>query len=124
MLPFTQAGPARIAQQEALNRGLESFSHRFPGYSLKMVGSYTGVYDCTPDVQPVIGEVGGYPGLYVAAGFTGHGFKLAPAIGELMADLIEKGDSDLIDPELFALSRFATGQTIVSAHAYSVPTLG
>ena len=56
----------------------------------------------------------------MAAGFSGHGFKISPALGELMADLVVHGDSQ--DPQVvagdFALARFAEGRLLASAHTY------
>ena len=51
---------------------------------------YTGVYDVTPDQQPIIDEFSdfGYEGLYCLIGLSGHGFKLSPAFGWIMSDLI------------------------------------
>jgi sarcosine oxidase subunit beta len=45
----------------------------------------TGTYDVTPDNQPILGTVDGLPGLHLAAGFSGHGFMLAPAVGSRIA---------------------------------------
>lgn len=66
----------------------------------------SGQYDSTPDAQPIVGPVGPDDGLYVAAGFSGHGFMLAPAIGRRLADLVlgQRPDPDLAS---FALARFA-----------------
>jgi sarcosine oxidase subunit beta len=66
----------------------------------------TGYYDSTPDRRPILGGVGGLDGLYLAAGFSGHGFMLAPAVGEIMAGLIT---GSKIDPLLqqFSPQRFA-----------------
>jgi sarcosine oxidase subunit beta len=47
-----------------------------------------GVYDLTPDRQAVVGEVPGHDGLYVAAGFSGHGFMMAPEIGRGLAAMV------------------------------------
>lgn len=47
-----------------------------------------GVYDVTPDRQAVVGPVPGQPGLYVAAGFSGHGFMMAPEIGRGVAAMV------------------------------------
>lgn len=113
------------ARDSAVQSGLRNFAYRFPGWQpMRLVRSYTGVYDCTPDVQPLIGQIDGRSGLFVAAGFSGHGFKLAPAIGDLVADLVLEGGSSSCDAELFAPDRFARAREIVSAHPYSVPTLG
>ena len=69
---------------------------------------YAGAFDITPDWMPVLDETP-VEGLYVAAGMSGHGFKLSPAVGRMMADLITRGDSDLADLEAFRLDRFTGG---------------
>lgn len=94
---------------------------RLPGLTgLAYASSYAGCYDVTPDYNPVIGPVGP-DGLLVAAGFSGHGFKISPAVGELVADLVVHGYS--LDPRVpaadFRLERFAEGLPLVSAHPYS-----
>jgi sarcosine oxidase subunit beta len=69
----------------------------------------SGDYDVTPDHQPVVGPVAGDERLIVAAGFSGHGFMLAPAIGRRVAGALVDG---AIDPALAAFSpdRFAGGR--------------
>jgi sarcosine oxidase subunit beta len=81
--------------------------------------SYAGCYDVTPDYNPVIGPAGP-AGLVVAAGFSGHGFKISPAVGELVADLVcrTSGAVPGVDPSLFRLERFAEGSPLVSEHPY------
>ena len=54
----------------------------------------TGFYDVTPDHQPILGAVEGLPGLYLAAGFSGHGFMLAPAVGRRIAGAVLGGPAD------------------------------
>jgi sarcosine oxidase subunit beta len=68
----------------------------------------TGFYDVTPDNQPVLGSVEGLPGLYLAAGFSGHGFMLAPAVGRRIADAVLGGVADDALEE-FSYARFARG---------------
>ena len=51
-----------------------------------------GEYDVTPDHQPLLGEV--EPGVFVAAGFSGHGFMIAPAVARILADAILDGGRD------------------------------
>jgi sarcosine oxidase subunit beta len=68
----------------------------------------TGLYDVTPDHQPVLGAVEGLPGLYLAAGFSGHGFMLAPAVGRRIADVVLGGAPDDALEE-FSYARFARG---------------
>jgi sarcosine oxidase subunit beta len=66
----------------------------------------------TPDHHSVLGPVEGVPGFWIAAGFSGHGVMHSPATGKIMADLILKGKSDLVDASLLALSRFAAGRLL------------
>jgi glycine/D-amino acid oxidase-like deaminating enzyme len=71
-------------------------SHRIPGLvGAESRGGWASLYDMSPDWQPVIGEVG--PGVFVNAGTSGHGFKLAPALGKHVADLVLERP---VDPEL------------------------
>ncbi len=111
-----------------LNRATEDFvdltidrvGTRFPGFAdAAITGSYAGCYDITPDWNPVISHTG-LDGLVVAAGFSGHGFKIAPAVGRLVADLVLDGhSSDSRIPETdFLLSRFATGDLLKTPYPY------
>lgn len=63
-----------------------------------------GFYDVTPDHQPILGRVPSWDGLWIAAGFSGHGFMLAPAVGRRMAEAIS-GSEDAL-PADFACARF------------------
>ncbi len=68
-----------------------------------------GFYDVTPDNQPVVGPVSGVDGLWLAAGFSGHGFMLAPAISRALANLFVDRTSDPLFED-FALERFEREQ--------------
>ncbi|MFN6548994.1 NAD(P)/FAD-dependent oxidoreductase [Mycolicibacterium septicum] len=111
-----------------LNRATDGFidltvdkvGTRFPGFSdAAITGSYAGCYDVTPDWNPVISTTG-IDGLMVAAGFSGHGFKIAPAVGKLVADLVTEGRSS--DPRIpetdFRLARFAEDNLLKSRYPY------
>lgn len=111
-----------------LNRATDDFVEltidrvgtRFPGFAdASITGSYAGCYDVTPDWNPVISRTE-IDGLVVAAGFSGHGFKIAPAVGQLVADLIIDGRST--DPRIpetdFRLSRFAEEDPLRSPYPY------
>lgn len=111
-----------------LNRADDAFvdlvvdktSTRFPGLAdAAIASSYAGCYDVTPDWNPVISATG-IDGLLVAAGFSGHGFKIAPAVGRLVADLVIDGASR--DPRIpardFRLSRFAEDDLLRSPFPY------
>jgi sarcosine oxidase, subunit beta len=74
--------------------------------------AWAGLYEMTPDHHPVLGEAPGVGGFYFANGFSGHGVMHSPATGKILADLILKGTSELIDPRLLDYARFAEGRLI------------
>jgi sarcosine oxidase subunit beta len=90
---------------------IAAISQRIPGMRhARYLHGHAGLYDMTPDAHPVLGAAGP-DGLYVAAGFSGAGFKKGPAVGEALADLIlapERGP-DWVDLGRFAADRFAGG---------------
>jgi len=69
---------------------------------------WAGSYDLTPDARPILGRVPPYENLFVACGFTGHGFMIAPMTGQLLAELMA-GDPPSMPIESFRLGRFAEG---------------
>jgi glycine/D-amino acid oxidase-like deaminating enzyme len=85
-----------------------AMSRRFPAFSEAVyLHGHAGMYDMTPDAHPILGAAGP-DGLYVAAGFSGAGFKKGPAIGEAMADLLLDGESRRFELAPFRLDRFAS----------------
>jgi sarcosine oxidase subunit beta len=96
------------------------WGRRFPqAAGADVRGGYASLYDVTPDWQPVLGAAGGVEGLFIAAGFSGHGFKLSPALGEVLAAVI-MGEQPLIDVSPFGLSRFAEGRLLRGHHAQGI----
>lgn len=84
-------------------------AERFPSYETAGVASsWTGVYDVTPDWNPVLGRLPELPGLVVGYGFSGHGFKLSPAVGLVLAQCALGLATD-VDIAPYALERFRTG---------------
>jgi sarcosine oxidase subunit beta len=73
--------------------------------------AWAGLYEMTPDHHPVLGA-GPVGGFYFANGFSGHGVMHSPATGKILADLILKGTTDLIDAKLLDYARFAEGRQI------------
>jgi glycine/D-amino acid oxidase-like deaminating enzyme len=66
---------------------------------------WAGLNEASLDSLPLLGPDPRVPGLFIAAGFSGHGFGIAPAVGRLMADLIATAQTDLpIEP--FRVDRF------------------
>ncbi|HEU4371546.1 MAG TPA: FAD-binding oxidoreductase [Methylomirabilota bacterium] len=72
---------------------------------------YAGCFDVAPDWHPIL-DATGPEGFYVAAGFSGHGFKLSPAVGDMVAQLVCEGKKPGDDIHAFRLSRFAEGRPI------------
>jgi sarcosine oxidase, subunit beta len=83
-------------------------------------GGYAGMYDCTPDMHPLLGPMPGVSGLYVAAGFSGHGFKLAPVIGRAFGELLTTGRYETLDLSPLTPTRYADGQPIRAAYEYGL----
>lgn len=73
-------------------------------------GGWVGLYDVSPDWLHLIDELPGAAGLWILCGTSGHGFKLAPAIGRVMADLLLKGKEGTAEAALFGLERLAGAQ--------------
>ena len=74
--------------------------------------AWAGLYEMTPDHHPILGAIPEIGGFYVATGFSGHGVMHSPATGKILADLILKGTTDLIDARLLDYARFAEGRMI------------
>lgn len=92
---------------KTLERGL----YRLPLLEHARIASQTaGLYEVTPDDQPIIAQVRASPGFYIAAGFSGHGFQHSPATGKLMSELILDGSAKTIDISSLTFERFAEGR--------------
>lgn len=77
--------------------------------------AWAGLYEMTPDAMPIIGPVRARPGLFVIAGFSGHGFQHSPAAGRLLADVIAGADPG-VDLSPFAAERFEGGHIAGEGH--------
>ncbi len=84
--------------------------------------AWYGFYDITPDWQPILGPDYRVEGLVHAVGLSGHGFKLSPAIGDIVSDIIVRGRPRLIPLETFSLERFIEEREEKSRFPY--PILG
>lgn len=90
---------------------------RWPSFkSIFGINSYTGLYDVTPDWHPVLGAVDNLKGFYVCAGFSGHGFKIGPGIGEVMTEEILGVTDRSVDISCLNLRRFARNELIGAAY--------
>jgi glycine/D-amino acid oxidase-like deaminating enzyme len=107
------------ASDESLEELIERASRRVPKLqNAEVMRGVTGVYDMTPDSRPILGEVPGIGGLYVCAGFSGMGFKISPAVGVVMSELLLDGRGKTVEISAFRPSRFAEGQPIKAEYEY------
>ncbi len=94
---------------------------RFPVMKEGMVqGGWAGLYDVTPDWQPVIDKIPEVKGFYCAVGFSGHGFKLAPAVGTIISELVLDGECRTYDITPFRYERFREGRLTRGEYEYSI----
>jgi glycine/D-amino acid oxidase-like deaminating enzyme len=99
--------------EAAIRDGLRE---RIPAYAdAEWAGGFAGAYDYTPDWNPLIGPAPGIEGLYLALGWSGHGFKLAPSVGEVVADEIA-GRTPAIDVSALRPDRFERGEPLWLAY--------
>jgi glycine/D-amino acid oxidase-like deaminating enzyme len=84
---------------------------RHPAFAdVRIVDSWSCYYEMTPDDHPIVGAVPGVAGLYIAAGFSGHGFMHAPATAQLVVEEMLDGRARTIDIRDLSLERFQTGR--------------
>jgi glycine/D-amino acid oxidase-like deaminating enzyme len=94
---------------------------RMPRYADEPdAGSLVGLYTLTPDAQAAIGAWPHVAGLVIATGFSGHGFKLAPSIGEAVAQILAGEDVTAIDPAFFDPTRFRSARADGHARAFGL----
>ncbi len=77
---------------------------------------WAGLYEMTPDRHPIIGQAPGVGGLYLANGFSGHGFQHAPIVGKLLAEMIVEGGAHTVDVSSLGLERFSRGPLVLEHH--------
>lgn len=105
--------------QAAIARG--KLARRVPGMADAYYrGGWSGLFTTTPDWHPVLDAVPGTEGLYCAIGFSGHGFKLSPAVGKSVAELVLEGSARDVDLTPLRFARFAEGDLLESSYRYRV----
>ena len=98
-----------VPHKAILNQARTCVTQAFPVFhNMRVAGTWGGMIDVTPDGIPVISGVDALPGFFIATGFTGHGFGIAPGAGRLMAELV-MGETPVVDPAPFRYSRFSDG---------------
>ena len=99
--------------EEAIRRAL---SERYPALAgAAWQRAWAGPYDYSPDWNPIVGEAPGVEGLHLALAWSGHGFKLSPAVGEVVAAEVV-GDEPVIDVTALRPARFAEGELLRLAY--------
>jgi len=107
------------ASDESLEEMIERACRRIPKLEgAEVMRGVTGVYDMTPDSRPLLGEIPGIRGLYVCAGFSGMGFKISPAIGLVMSELVAEGKASSVDISAFRPNRFEENAPIKAEYEY------
>lgn len=116
--PIEDADTLRDDQvdMEHVERIAGLMAHRMPSFvDAQYTAGWTGPYDITPDWNPIIGAVPGHEGLFVGVGFSGHGFKMAPTVGESLAQTI----LDLpvrVPIDAYSPTRFGEGKLLHGAY--------
>ena len=104
--------------KEFVNHAIDRICARIPDMENGSLHStHVGRDGITPDQKAVIDKAGP-DGFYVACGFSGTGFKLSPAVGVCMAELILDGCAKLVDISSLNISRFARGELLKGEYAY------
>jgi glycine/D-amino acid oxidase-like deaminating enzyme len=81
-----------------------------------ITGGWSGMYEVSPDWNPIMGTAAAVAGLHYAVGFSGHGFKLSPMVGVLMAEQVLDGRARTIDITPYRVERFAEGRELRVAY--------
>ncbi len=129
-LTLIGVGEDEEASPDTFNQGVdmrmveatfEKLVKRMPGMAQALFrGGWSGLFTTTPDWHPVLDRVEGIDGLYVAVGFSGHGFKLSPMIGVVMSELITEGKATSLDISEMSLDRFARKRFMRSRYSMQV----
>lgn len=110
--------PVDAAAPGFIERAAERLVQRLPEFARAGLHSaHSGQDGITPDQHPIIGPAGP-DGFWLDCGFSGTGFKTAPAVGASLAQLIAEGAGANDDLSIYRLDRFAAGKRIVGEHPY------
>jgi len=83
-----------------------------PISKLRVIRQWAGLYNMTPDKQPIYDKADNVEGFYMAVGFSGHGFMFGPITGVVMSEMI-LGEKPTIDVSMLNLNRFKTGNLLL-----------
>ena len=102
----------RFVEEELLPVAMQVFP---PLGAAGIRSSWAGLYEMTPDRHPILGAAP-VDGLWLANGFSGHGFQHAPVVGKLLAEMIVFGGARTVDVSSLALDRFERGALATESH--------
>jgi sarcosine oxidase subunit beta len=111
-------GQTDNAKPGFVERAIERICQRIPVMEEASLQSAHGGYDgISPDQRAILGQAGP-EGFYLQCGFSGSGFKIGPAIGKCMAELILDGEAKTVDITPFRPQRFEEGEHLKGEHGY------
>ncbi|RAR48328.1 FAD dependent oxidoreductase [Paraburkholderia unamae] len=114
-LSTAETGQGDIPMDYVVEVGAQ-VAERFPAYETAgIASSWTGVYDVTPDWNLVLGTLPGIEGLVVGYGFSGHGFKLSPTVGRVLAQAALGLPTD-VSLKPYSIERFETGALLTGKY--------
>jgi sarcosine oxidase, subunit beta len=110
-----------VLAPDAPSVGAQMLTHRIPAMEGATLARGYRAVDCySRDRHAILGRVDGIDGLYLATAFSGSGFKIAPAVGVCMAELIVDGRAKTVDIDAFSLRRFAEGRSPEGPYPYAM----
>jgi sarcosine oxidase subunit beta len=99
----------------------QRLSRRYPamhrGYGR---GGFGALYGITPDWHPILDRLPAPEGAFCAVGFSGHGFKMSPIVGQLMTEMIVDGKASTLDINPLRLARFEEKDLVQTPYSYGV----
>jgi sarcosine oxidase subunit beta len=117
-LGLSPEGNTDNSQPGFVERAIERICQRIPAMEGGALHSSHGGFDGLSSDQRAILGPAGPDGYYLACGFSGTGFKIAPAVGACMAEWILDGEPSTVDITPFSFERFASGEKLAGKHAY------
>jgi glycine/D-amino acid oxidase-like deaminating enzyme len=119
--PAERDGYRQAVDGEVAGEAMRATAARMPAMAdAGWDGGWAGLFDVTPDWHPVIDRVPGVAGLVCGVGFSGHGFKLSPAVGQALAELAVHGEARTTDVTPLRFTRFEEGDLLRSAYGGTV----
>ncbi len=110
--------PTERVAADFVERAVDRICRRIPGMDAgSLQSTHVGRDALTPDQRAILGQAGP-EGFYLACGFSGTGFKISPAVGACMSELILDGKASTVDISPFTLERFARGKLLKGEHDY------